>query len=314
MDRLKLALVGAGRMGQRHAEAIRTSGRAVLAAVVDPRPDSALRVARDHGLVFDSVDDLLRTGGFDATVVAAPTSTHAQILSELLERGVPVLCEKPCGLSSEGARLIADLAQVAGTPVRVGYWRRHVESLRRLRERVVTGELGEVITLHCTQWDEQPPPASFRDPAVSGGIALDMAVHEIDMILWLTGQEIVEVRGMAAGACFEPPVPGDPETAEWLLALSQGSTAFVSCVRRHRPGDLCRVELLAAQGAVSCTFLDPSLGEQQWTEYLGNQIDDFVELLHSGRDRCATIADAVAALEAAERLRHALHSGPVGVD
>ena len=161
--------------------------------------------------------------------------------------GIPILCEKPCGLSSRQGREAAAIAAAAKVPLQVAYWRRFVPSLKTLKTRIVAGELGDLYLAACYQWDEQPPPASFRSR--SGGIFMDMAVHEFDQIRWLTGQEIGALHAVAARTLSEPPVPGDAESAQVLCALSGGATGLVSLGRRFPLGDVCKVEVFGTRGA-----------------------------------------------------------------
>src|SRR5205823_3197017 len=101
--------------------------------------------------------------------------------------GISVLCEKPLGVRAADAEAAARAAEDAGIVLQVGYWRRFVPELRSLRERIAAGELGEINQLACMQWDQEPPTSQFRSH--SGGIAIDMGVHEFDQTRWLVGQE-----------------------------------------------------------------------------------------------------------------------------
>jgi predicted dehydrogenase len=116
-----------------------------------------------------------------------------------------------------------------------------VPSLRKLKTRIVAGELGDLYHVACYQWDEQPPAPSFRTR--SGGIFMDMAVHEFDQIRWLSGQEIGRLQAVAARTLSDPPVPGDAVSAQVLCALSGGATALVSLGRRFPLGAGCKVEV-----------------------------------------------------------------------
>src|SRR5690242_8374427 len=198
-----LALIGAGRMGSAHLRALGEE----IAAVVEPAD-----VDVPHPRRYRATEPLLRDGGVEGAIVAVPSRFHVPVVRELLDAGLPVLCEKPCGLTSEDARMLAAEAAAAGVPLHVGYWRRFVPELRALREQLAAGTLGQVEFVHCAQWDERPPPAAFRDPASSGGIVVDMGVHELDQLRWLTGQEIVAIRTVASSVTFDPPVEGDPES------------------------------------------------------------------------------------------------------
>jgi myo-inositol 2-dehydrogenase/D-chiro-inositol 1-dehydrogenase len=192
-------------------------------------------------------------------------------------------------------------------PLQVGYWRRFVPGLQTLREQIATAALGVVELIHCAQWDGEPPPAAFRDPTSSGGIVVDMGVHEFDQLRWLTGAEIDEVRGVSSEAA----VNGDPDSVAFALTLGDGTLALVSLLRRYPPGDLCRIELVGTDGAASLDFVDPDGdGELVFREALRDQARDFARAIRGEETSGARAADAVAALEAAERARDSLGVRP----
>ena len=292
---MALALIGAGRMGSAHLRALGDE----IAAVVEPAD-----VEVPHARRYRATEQLLRDGGVDGAIVAVPSRFHVQVVRELLAAGLPVLCEKPCGLTSEDARTLAAEAAAAGVLLQVGYWRRFVPELRALREHVAAGTLGEVELVHCAQWDERPPPAAFRDPASSGGIVVDMGVHELDQLRWLTGQEIVAIKTVSASVTFDPPVEGDPESVALALELSGGAIALVSLLRRHPPGDLCRVELVATEGVQRIDFLSPADGEAPFLAALGAQALDFAAAIRGEPSLGASAEDAAKALEAVELIHH----------
>ena len=290
MSTFRLALVGAGRMGRTHARALATSSSVEIVCVVEPFDEAAALVAAPRA----TLDDLPEV---DGALVCVPTRFHVDVVTRITSLGLPVLCEKPCGLTT------AETTAIAALPGRlqVAYWRRFVPELRLLRERIAAGELGEVAIVRCAQWDESPPSRAFRDPASSGGIVVDMGVHELDQIRWLTGSEIGEVAGVAATVALEH-VEGDPESVELALALTSGAVASVSLARRYPPGETCRVEVLGSDGAVSLDFVAPPTGDETIAAALRAQAEDFARAGGEG----ATVADALAALEAAERARASL--------
>lgn len=288
-------------MGQVHLRVLRSLPGVEVAAVVDP-------VAA--GATHAGVDELLAEERIDGAVVAAPSTEHLRVVSALLAAGVPTLCEKPCGTTSAEAAAAVRLAAELGTPLQIGYWRRFVPALRALRERVAAGELGELLLVRSAQWDERPPPASFRSS--SGGILVDMGVHEFDQIRWLSGQELELRAVVAARIGVDPPVEGDPESAEAVFELSGGGVAVVSLGRRFPPGDMCRVELFGTEAVEDCRFVWPPESQRGFDEGLTAQARAFVELVRGGPRAGAGPEDAVAALAAAEQARAALAAEAVG--
>jgi myo-inositol 2-dehydrogenase/D-chiro-inositol 1-dehydrogenase len=180
----------------------------------------------------------------------------------------------------------------------VGYWRRFVPALARLRTRVREGALGGIYRVSCFQWDENPPSAEFRSG--SGGIVVDMGVHEFEMLRWLTGQEIVAAAGYSSSTTSVPPVPGDPEAAEMVVLLSAGSLGNVSLGRRLPAGETLRVEVQGTQGAVRLDYVAPPRGGRVFTAALRRQAEAFAAAVRGEGQVGADAAAAEAALAAAE--------------
>ena len=162
-----------------------------------------------------------------------------------------------------------------------------------LRERVLAGELGQVLHVVCAQWDGAPPPAQFRRS--SGGAFVDMGVHEFDVIRWLTGQSVASVVAVQTPA-LDPSARPDADNAQALLGLSGGATAAVSLGRHYPGGDLVTIEVFGSAGHERSTVLDPDDGDEPMLDALARQAESFAELVRGGRRRGAGTADAVAAL------------------
>ena len=287
----RLALIGAGRMGETHARALASSPVVEIACVVDPSDAAAARVDAPRATLDDLPD-------VDGALVAVPTRLHVEVVTRLAEHGLPVLCEKPCGLTVAETKAIAAL----GVRIQVAYWRRFVPALRELRERIRQGELGPLVFVASAELDELPPAAGFRDPRSSGGIVVDMGVHEFDQLRWLTGQEIVDVAGAAGTVGWDPPVDGDPELVSLSLRTDGGIAAAVVLARRYPPGETCRIEVVGLQGAEAVAFVAPPNGDESVAAALRAQAEDFARDGGEG----ATVADAIAALDAATRAKAAL--------
>jgi myo-inositol 2-dehydrogenase/D-chiro-inositol 1-dehydrogenase len=297
-SRLRLLIVGAGRMGQVHLREALACERVRPVAVVDPLVGELgdLRT-------FVDLDEALDWGEFDAALVAAPSDLHRPLVARLMHASVPVLCEKPLGLTVDDATALAELAERTGVLLRVGYWRRFVPALVELRRRLADGAFGGVSLIEAWQWDREPPSPGFR--ARSGGIVRDMGVHEIDQIRWLTGEEI-EVQAMvAADVVSTDPVEGDPESVALLGRLSGGGIAFVSLGRRHVDGDACWLEVIGTRDAQRADFMYGTGADDVFTAAIRAQLDAFADLVQHGHAgsaaaSAATPADAVAALRVLE--------------
>ncbi len=167
MAPFRLGLVGAGRMGRTHLRALAGSDLVAVTAIAEMSAAAREAVAAPGVTLHASVAEMLDPAAIDGVLIVAPTDQHGALIAEVAARGLPVLCEKPCGLTAEAVRASAAAAAAAGAPLQVAYWRRFVPGLRRLRDRIAAGELGVIHLVTCYQWDEQPPSAEFRAPCTS---------------------------------------------------------------------------------------------------------------------------------------------------
>lgn len=297
----RLGLIGAGRMGRTHLEVLAASPGISIAGVAEP--NAGARGSLPASIrTFSNVDDLLAGCELDGVLVATPTDLHLELVSRLMAEQIPVLCEKPCGLTVAETEECARAAEAAGCLLQVAYWRRFVPELVQLRQRVLAGELGAILAVNCYQWDQSPPPAEFRDR--SGGIFIDMGVHEFDQVRWLLGQEFDSLGVVASrlGANL-----GDPDCGQLVAELDGGATALVSLGRWHPDGDSCKVEVFGTAGTAASWFLRPADGDAVFRQALRRQAEHFARsvtrLANPGQDGdagAATVSDAVAALKVAE--------------
>jgi myo-inositol 2-dehydrogenase/D-chiro-inositol 1-dehydrogenase len=295
----RMGLLGAGRMGRTHLRALAHSEILRIVAVADPLESARVAVDAPGISVHADLAAMLRTGSLDGVLIASSSDAHLTAITDLAAASMPILCEKPCGLSSRQGQEAAAIAAAAKVPLQVAYWRRFVPGLRKLKSRIDAGELGDLYLVTCYQWDERPPPPSFRTR--SGGIFMDMAVHEFDQMRWLSGQEIEALHAVAAQTLSDAPVAGDAESAQVLCALSGGATGLVSLGRRFPLGDVCKMEVFGTRDAEECRFLWPPSADQAFLEALRLQAESFVRWVGGAAAEGASALDAVAALDAAER-------------
>ncbi|MEI7778553.1 MAG: Gfo/Idh/MocA family oxidoreductase [Actinomycetes bacterium] len=294
----RIAVVGGGRMGRVHVRALADSTALQVSGVVEPSAQAA--AALPAGLsVYASVAEMLATDRPDGVVIAAPSGYHVDLVGELAAAGVPILCEKPCGVTVAETTAAAALVAAAAVPFQVGYWRRFVPELVDLQRRITDGSVGELYLVSCWQWDQEPASAQFR--TTSGGICADMGVHEFDQIRWLSGQEIDVLHLVAPSAESDQAVAGDPESLQLLASLSGGAAASVSLGRRYPPGDMARVEVFGMNGAEAHEFLSPETGEASFLSAIRAQSESFARYVGGAARQGASIDDAIAALTVAER-------------
>ena len=298
MGVFKFGLAGAGRMGRNHLRALSDSEVVDVAAIAEPAEHTRSALRSSGARVFENLEAMIDAGGLDAVLVCVPSDLHLESVRRLVAAGLPILCEKPLGVTPAQAREAALLVSSTGVPLQIGFWRRFVPMLKRLRERISSGELGGVYAIECYQWDGQPPNAVFR--AHSGGIFVDMGVHEFDQTRWLTGQEFASITAHSSGIAEEP-WPGDPECAQAIGRLSAGTSVFVSLGRRFHLGDVCKVEVFGTKDAEECRFLWPPSADETFFAALRLQAESFARHVGGAEREGAGAQDAAAAIEAAAR-------------
>lgn len=312
---VRIALIGAGRMGRVHLDALRHSAQIEVAGIVEPVARTRAELTRDGLPAYATVDELLGRGrgqgrGRDApegVLIAAPSDQHPGLVAEFTAAGIPTLCEKPLGIRTEQSLEAARAAADAGVLLQVGYWRRFVPELRALRERIRAGELGQISQLSCMQWDAEPPSEQFR--AHSGGITVDMGVHEFDQTRWLLGQEFEWIAAAHAGHSSEPRDPADPDCATLLAQLSGGASATISLGRRFPYADSCWLEVWGTEGYERVAFMWDTAGDEVFRQAMERQAEAFARAIRGAGREGADGADAFAALSAAELAARALSTG-----
>ena len=293
-----MLVVGAGRMGRVHLGAIEAS-HATTVAVVEPSPETRAQLEGSGSRLYGELDAALVEGGFDAALVAVPSGLHLGVVDSLLGAGVPTLCEKPCGLTTDDTAEAARRARDTDVLLQVGYWRRFVPELRALRDEIASGKLGAIALALAWQWDGEPPEPHFRRS--SGGILIDMGVHEFDQLRWLTGQDISIDSVVESSVFVEPYVADDAESVMVSGRFSGGGVASVSLGRRYDRGDSCWVEVIGTLGSRRCEFMVGPEGEEVFQRALVAQIDAFAAAVGGEVPEGASADDAVAALAIAER-------------
>jgi myo-inositol 2-dehydrogenase/D-chiro-inositol 1-dehydrogenase len=290
---VRVALIGAGRMGRVHLEALQAAQMVELTGVVEPVTATREQLAAAGLEVHETVEELLAHGAPEGVLIAAPSDRHPALVETFVAAGIPMLCEKPVGVSVHDTVTAADAAQRAGVLLQVGYWRRFVPELRGLRDRIATGELGQICHVACMQWDQELPSEQFR--AHSGGIAVDMGVHEFDQVRWLLGQEFRWVAATAAGPSTAPRAPGDPDATTILAALSGGAAATISLGRQFPHADSCWLEIWGTDGYERLPFMWDAPGDEVFRSSMTRQAEGFARAVRGGACEGAQGVDAVAA-------------------
>jgi myo-inositol 2-dehydrogenase/D-chiro-inositol 1-dehydrogenase len=267
-NELRFGLIGAGRIGPVHAETLAFRvPQARLAAIADLKQPAAQAVASRCNIpkVVSSGAEIIADPAIDAVAICSPTDTHADLIVAAARAGKHIFCEKPISLSlKEIDRALAAVAS-AGVKLQVGFNRRFDSNFLRVRQAVESGEIGTPNLFHIVSRDPFPPPLAYLRP--SGGIFLDMMVHDFDMARFLMGDEVEEV--FAAGAVMvDPGFAGenDFDTAVVLLRFRGGAIGTIDNSRKSTFGYDQRVEILGSKGKIASENRYPEPGHRQRRE------------------------------------------------
>ncbi|HDQ15228.1 MAG TPA: inositol 2-dehydrogenase [Sediminispirochaeta sp.] len=250
---LQAGIIGAGRIGRLHATHLSSRIPGVkVKSISDIIPEAARSCARELDIP-QAVEDhrqIMEDREIDFVVVCSSTDTHVRMIKEAAAAGKHIFCEKPIALDL--AEIDQALEEVAKHKVKlqVGFNRRFDSNYRRLRDLVAAGEVGEPHILRITSRDPAPPPIEYVK--VSGGIFLDMMIHDFDMARFLIGDEVEEV--FASGAVRVDPAigkAGDVDTAVVSLSFRNGAIGTIDNSRQAVYGYDQRAEVFGSRGMVS---------------------------------------------------------------
>jgi myo-inositol 2-dehydrogenase/D-chiro-inositol 1-dehydrogenase len=247
---LRFGVIGAGRIGKIHAENLATRIPGVEVAAI---ADVELNAARDlaaHLHVPAAVEDyhaILSDPTIDAVAICSSTDTHARIVIEAAEAGKHIFCEKPIDHNLEKIDAALDAVEKAGVKLQIGFNRRFDPNFRKVQTMVAEGKIGTPHIVRITSRDPAPPPVAYV--RVSGGMFLDMTIHDFDMARYLSGSEVEEVF-VAAGVMVDPAIgeAGDVDTAVITLRFANGAIGTIDNSRKAVYGYDQRVEVFGSEG------------------------------------------------------------------
>jgi predicted dehydrogenase len=327
--RLRVGVVGLGRMGSMHARYVaRNVPGARLTAVADFDMGRARQVGveLDAPNVFGSAAELAACADVDAVLVATPSVRHPDDVIAIAAERKDILCEKPLSLTEQGSADALAAVERAGVRLQVGLMRRHDADYQRARERLLGGPCGRPVLFKSLQFDPEPPALAFCDPKVSGGIFLDMGIHEFDLARWLMDDEVVEVHawGSTVGVPELASV-GDYDSAVVNLRFRNGGTGSVELARTTVYGEDVRTEVVGSEGSVfigrlpyaqgsfgtrgtlTIDAVDPS--QMRFAIAYAAQVQAFVAALAADQPVTPTGEDALAALRISLAARDSAEQG-----
>jgi myo-inositol 2-dehydrogenase/D-chiro-inositol 1-dehydrogenase len=313
---LNVGIIGAGRIGKVHAEtlAFRLPEARTL-AIADVNREAAQAVAARCGIpiVSGSSDEILAHREIEAVLICSSTNTHADLIVEAAQAGKHIFCEKPIAHSvAEIDRALAAVVR-AGVKLQIGFNRRFDANFARVRQAVASGEIGVPRLMHIISRDPAPPPIAYV--RVSGGMFLDMTIHDFDMARFLIGDEVEEIY-TAGGVMVDPEIgaAGDLDTAVIVLRFRNGVIGTIDNSRQAAYGYDQRVEILGSKGSIATGNNYPNQAVvstaqevrkdlplnffmERYTESFANEIRAFVDAIREDRPTPVAGIDGLVAVQ-----------------
>ena len=250
MEKTTIGIIGGGRIGRMHAGTIYTGMQDVtIKYVSDIYPQAAQQWGPMYGVqnVVSDAEIVFNDPEVQAVLFCTSTDTHADYIIRAAECGKDIYCEKPIDLSVAKIERALAAVEKAGVRLQIGFNRRFDRNFRRAYEAIQAGEIGKPLMIRITNRDATPPPEAYIK--VSGGMLLDMSIHDFDLCRYFAGSEAESVY--CTGACNLVPyigANGDVDTAVTVINFKNGCTAVVDNSRQTGHGMECRVEIMGTEG------------------------------------------------------------------
>ena len=258
--KLRIGVIGAGRIGKLHSNNLATRvPNAELAAISDVYEPAAKELAEKLGVpnYYNDYHKILEDPTIDAVFICSSTDTHSPISIEAAKAGKHIFCEKPIDHDLDKIKAVLEEVKKAGVKYQVGFNRRFDRNFKHVHEVVQSGGIGDVQIVKVTSRDPEAPPLSYVK--VSGGIFVDMTIHDFDMVRYLSGSEVEEVS--AVGACLVNPEigqAGDVDTCIITLKFANGALGVIDNSRQAVYGYDQRIEVFGSKGCITADNETPN--------------------------------------------------------
>ncbi len=314
MKKLKVGIIGAGRIGQVHAKSITYHiPQAEIAAISDIYVDGAKKVAEELGIpkYYEDYHEILNDPEIEAVLICSSTDTHADIACEAAEAGKHIFCEKPVDLTVEKIKKVIAAVDKAGVKLQIGFNRRYDHNFAHIKKLANEGKLGNVQTVKITSRDPEPPGVAYVK--VSGGLFLDMTVHDFDMARFIGG-EVEEVYANATVMVNEEiGRAGDVDTALVALKFKSGAIGVIDNCRKACYGYDQRLEVFGSGGQASAANDTPTnvayINEngnvtdkplyfflERYMQSFIDEMTEFIDAVVNDKDTKTTVYDGLEAL------------------
>ena len=255
---INIALVGIGRIGLVHAETInkKLSGKVNLSLFVDTVSKDLEDKAKQYNAKYSrSLDECLSDSSIDAVILCTPTNTHTESIIKTLNAGKHIFCEKPIATNIADHLKVIEASKKSDKKLMVGFNRRFDHNYKAIKDRIDLGEIGNIQLIKLTNYDSPFPNIEFLK--TSGGIYLDLCIHDLDLISYFTESAKDEpVELFASGSAFLMPELskfGDVDTTIVTVKMKSGAMATITASRFANYGYDQRAEVHGEKGALSCT-------------------------------------------------------------
>jgi scyllo-inositol 2-dehydrogenase (NAD+) len=326
--KLNIGLIGVGRLGRVYARDLSTRIACTrLTAIADTDPRALERARDEFGVAhaFLDSDELVRDRSVDAVVIVTPTSTHREVALAATAVRKPIFCEKPPSISLDDALAMRESVAQSGVFFQLGFMRRFDSGYAAAKARVDDGAIGDPVVFKSTSRDPYPPSLSYADPRTSGGLIIDMGIHDFDLARWYMGEvaSVQAIGGVLAYPDFA--TIADIDNAVVSLVFATGRLGVVDLTRNGIYGYDISTELLGTQGTLRIGYLRetpltvltrtgvshdtvPYFMERFRDAYTA-QLENFARNVLDGKEPPVTIEDGLQALRVAVAATQARETG-----
>lgn len=262
-------IIGAGRIGKLHVQNISRIPHMKIKAVSDIQASRIKSWADSHQIEYIASDyrDLLHDPDIDAIFICSPTAVHAQMIKEAAEAKKHIFCEKPVSFSLDETSEALAAVRKHGVTLQVGFNRRFDPHFKKIKTIVENGEIGTPHLLKITSRDPEPPNIDYV--RTSGGLFMDMSIHDFDIARYILGSEVTEVYAKGA-ALVNPSFAelGDIDTAVITLTFENGAMAVIDNSRQAVYGYDQRVEVFGTKGSAAADNSRPTTVEVSTADFV----------------------------------------------
>jgi len=270
MKRIKFAILGMGRIGKVHADTIQANSNAELAAIHDPINNEIDRLQKRYSCQQMSLDDITNNDQIKGILICTPTDTHVDLIKRFLYTKKAVFCEKPLDLNLRKVKKLVQLVSESKSQVMLGFNRRFDPHFAKLKAHLTKKEIGVIEQITITSRDPNPPTIEYIKQ--SGGIFKDMAIHDLDMAVFLADEKIHSITALGSNFVSKKiEQAGDYDTATILMRTISGKQISIINSRRATYGYDQRVEVHGSKGSLKVN--NPTLSEIELAKEAGTTKD-----------------------------------------